>query len=305
MNIHKNARLTPAGRLLAIQRVTAGEPVTAVAASLGVSRQTVYKWLGRQRTTAVVTDRSSRPHRSPNRLPRFRRRQILHRRRQRWSSLRIAQYYALPISTVVTQLRREGLERLTRLEPPRPVVRYERARPGELVHLDVKKLGRIGRVGHRIHGDQTRRARGGGWEFVHVAIDDHTRLAYSEVLADETAPTAAGFLARAVAWYAALGIGVERLLTDNGSCYRALPFAEAALQLGISQRFTRPYRPQTNGKAERFIRTLLAEWAYTRAYGRSRWRTAALPGYLSFYNTERRHTALGGRPPASRLHPTL
>lgn len=301
MNIHKNARLTPAGRLLALARIEAGDTVAAVARAVGVSRQTLYKWRRRHAMHATVTDRSSRPHRSPNSLPRFRRRQILRRRRQRWSSLRIAQYYTLPISTVVTLLRREGLARLARLEPPRRIVRYERDRPGELVHLDIKKLGRIGRVGHRIHGDRQQRTRGLGWEFVHVAIDDHTRLAYSEVLPDETAATAAGFLARAVAWYAALGITVERLLTDNGSCYRALEFAEAALALGISQRFTQPYRPQTNGKAERFIRTLITEWAYERAYGQSRWRTQALAHYLSFYNTERRHSALGGRPPASRL----
>jgi len=302
VNIHKNARLTPAGRLRALARIVAGEPVATVAAALDVSRQTLYKW---RRRPTELEDRSSRPRRSPTQLRRHQRRQILRRRRQRWSSLRIAQYYGLPLSTVGTLLRREGLGRLARLEPPRRIVRYERDRPGELVHLDVKKLGRIGRVGHRIHGDKTTRVRGIGWEYVHVAIDDHSRLAYAEVLTDETGATAAGFLARAVAWYAALGIVVERLLTDNGSCYRSLPFAEQALALGISQRFTRPYRPQTNGKAERFIRTLLGEWAYRRAYGRSHWRTRALRPYLSFYNTERRHSALGGRPPASRLPPSL
>lgn len=298
MNTHKNARLTPYARQSAIRRVAAGVPVAEVARALGVSRQTIYKWL---RRGVDVTTRTSRPHGSPTRLPRFRRRQILKRRRQRWSGVRIAQYYQLPLSTVGRELRRHGLGRLPRVEPPRRIVRYERDRPGELVHLDVKKLGRIGRVGHRIHGDYQRRARGGGWEYVHVAIDDHTRLAYVEVLADETAATAAAFLVRAVAWYAALGIMVERVLTDNGSCYRALPFAEQALTLGIGQRFTRPYRPQTNSKAERFIRTLLTEWAYVRAYGRSHWRTRALAPYLSLYNTERRHTAIGHRPPAARL----
>jgi transposase InsO family protein len=298
VNIHKNARLTPAGRRDVVRRVRAGEPVAAVAVAVRVSRQTIYKWVAR---ASDVQDRSSRPQRSPRRLPRHRRRQIVRGRQKRWSSVRIAQHYTLPLSTVVTILRREGLARLAALDPPRRVVRYERDRPGELVHLDVKKLGRIGRIGHRIHGDRRRRTRRLGWEYLHVAIDDHTRLAYSEVLADETAPTATAFLARAVAWYAALGIAVERILTDNGGCYRALGFAEAALELGISQRFTRPYRPQTNGKAERFIRTLLTEWAYARAYGRSHWRTAALTPYLTFYNTERRHSALGNRPPASRL----
>lgn len=298
MNTHKNARLTPYARREACRRVRRGIRVTQVARDFGVSRQTIYKWLAR---LGEVETRSSRPHRSPTRLKRRYRRQILKRRRQRWSSRRIAQHTGLPLSSVGRELRRLGLGRLPRVDGPRRIVRYERARPGELVHLDVKKLGRIGVVGHRIHGDYTRRARGRGWEFVHVAIDDHTRLAYVEVLPDETAPTAAGFLARAVAWYAALGIAVERVLTDNGSCYRALPFGEQALALGIGQRFTRPYRPQTNGKAERFIRTLLAEWAYDRAYARSGWRTRALPHYLSFYNTERRHSALGDLTPAQKL----
>ena len=202
---------------------------------------------------------------------------------------------------VARELRRLGLGRLPVVDGPRRIVRYERDRPGELVHLDIKKLGRISLVGHRIHGDRRRRTHGRGWEFVHVAIDDHTRIAYVEVLPDETAPTAAAFLARAVAWYAALGITVERILTDNGSCYRALPFGEQALALGIGQRFTRPYRPQTNGKAERFIRTLINEWAYNRAYARSGWRTRALAHYLSFYNTERPHSALGNLTPAARL----
>ena len=180
-------------------------------------------------------------------------------------------------------------------------MRYEAQRPGDLLHLDVKKLGRIGRVGHRIHGDRRRRVRGIGWEFVHVAVDDCTRLAYVEVLADERGATAAAFLTRALAWFAARGARVRRLLTDNGSCYRSgdLRAVVQAHQLGHT--FTRPYRPQTNGKAERFIRTLLAEWAYAQAYRTSGWRTAALPRYLTYYNTLRRHTALGFTTPAERL----
>lgn len=234
-----------------------GEPVASVAAAVRASRQTIYKWVRRDgKRDHEHQDRSSRPHYSPQRLARHRRRQI---------------------------------------------VRYERDRPGELVHRDIKKLGRIGRIGHRIHGDRRRRSRRLAWEHLHVAIDDHTRLAYSGVLADEIAATATAFLGRAVAWYAALGIPVERILTDNGGCYRAQTFAEHALELGISQRFTRPYRPQTNGKAERFIRTLLAEWAYAHASGRTQWRTAALVPYLTFYNTERRHSAVGGNSRASRL----
>jgi transposase InsO family protein len=303
MNIHKLARLTPFGRAVMVQRVAAGVPVSTVAREAGVSRQTVYKWCRRAEADApdALHDRASTPHHSPQRLVRYRRRQIEKRRRQRWSSRRIAQYYQLPISTVVTEIRRLGLNRLSSLEPPRPVVRYERERPGELVHLDIKKLGKIGRVGHRIHGNRRTRVTGIGWEYTHVAIDDHSRLAYSEVLADETAETTAGFVRRAVAWYAAQGIVVERLLTDNGPAYRSLHFATVALELGLSQRFTQPYRPQTNGKAERFIRTLLTEWAYATAYGRSARRTAALPIYLAYYNFERRHTALNDQPPASRL----
>lgn len=298
MNTHKNARLTPYLRREACRRVGAGARVSDVARELSVSRQTIYTWLKRPDDPET---RSSKPHHSPTRLLRRYRRQIAKRRGQRWSSRRIAQYTGLPLSTVGRELRRLGLGRLPSVDGPRRIVRYERDRPGDLVHLDIKKLGRIQRVGHRIHGDRRGKARGQGWEYVHVAIDDHTRLAYAEVLPDETATTALGFLTRAVAWYAALGITVERVLTDNGSCYRGLPFAEGAIVLGISQRFTRPYRPQTNGKAERFIRTLLGEWAYERAYGRSGWRTRALPHYLSFYNTERRHSALGDNTPAARL----
>lgn len=303
MNIHKLARLTPFGREVLVQRVRAGVPVAVVAREAGVSRQTVYKWCRRaeENTPDALQDRASTPHHSPQRLARYRRRQIAKRRRQRWSSRRIAQYYDLPISTVVTEIRRLGLNRLASLEPPRPMVRYERERPGELVHLDIKKLGKIGRVGHRIHGNRRTRVPGIGWEYTHVAIDDHSRLAYVEVLADETAETTAGFLRRAVAWYAAQGIAIERLLTDNGSAYRSHHFAHVALELGISQRFTQAYRPQTNGKAERFIRTLLTEWAYATAYGRSARRTAALPTYLHYYNFHRRHSALNDASPASRL----
>jgi transposase InsO family protein len=257
MNIHKLARLTPFGRAVLVQRVRAGVPVSVVAREARVSRQTVYKWCRRaaEDAAAALQDRASTPHHSPQRLVRFRRRQIEKRRRQRWSSRRIAQYYDLPISTVVTEIRRLGLNRLSRLEPPRPVVRYERERPGEFVHLDIKKLGKIGRVGHRMHGNRRTRVHGIGWEYTHIAIDDHSRLAYGEVLADETAETTAGFLRRAVAWYAAQGITVERLVTDNGGAYRSLHFATVALELGVSQRFTQAYRPQTNGKAERSVRS--------------------------------------------------
>lgn len=303
MNTHKNARLTPAGRLAVVTRVLAGAPVAAVARGSLISARTVWKWLARYRAGGVagLVDRSSRPHRLARRRPRYQHRQILHRRRQRWSSLRIAQHYQVPVSTVVTALRRAQLNRLARLEPPRPVVRYEVPRPGELLHLDVKKLGRIGRVGHRIHGDRTTRVRGIGWEYVHVAVDDCTRLAYAEVQRDEREHTAAQFLARALAWFAAQGIRVVRLLTDNGSCYRSRVLRRLVDTLGLAHTFTQPYRPQTNGKAERFIRTLLSEWAYAQAYRTSGWRTLALRRYLTYYNTQRRHSALGFTTPVQRL----
>ncbi|WP_396222959.1 DDE-type integrase/transposase/recombinase [Gemmatimonas sp.] len=235
MNIHKLARLTPFGRETLVQRVASGVPVSTVAREAGVSRQTVDKWCRRaaEGQPEALQDRASTPHHSPQRLPRYRRRQIEKPRRQRWSSRRIVQYSELPISTVVTEIRRLGLNRLASLEPSRPVVRHERERPGELVHLDIKKLGTIGRVGHRIHGNRRTRVDGIGWEYTHVAIDDHSRMSYAEVLPDETAETTAGFLRRAVAWYAAQGITVERLLTDNGSAYRSHHFARRTAAIPI------------------------------------------------------------------------
>ncbi len=278
MNTHKNARLTPAGRLAVLERVRAGVPVAEVARGACVSARTVWKWWKRLQTDGVagLQDRSSRPQRLARRLPRYRQRQVEKARRKRWSSLRIASHYALPVSTVVTMLQRLKLNRLPSLAPPQPLVRSEHARPGALLHLDIKKLGRVAGVGHRIHGDRTRRARGVGWEYVHVAIDDGSRVGYSEVLDDEPGPTTAGFLARAIAWYASHGVRIRGLLTDNGGCYRSHDLATVVMQHRLTHRFTRPYRPQTNGKAERFIRTLLHEWAYAQAYRASRWRTAAL-----------------------------
>ena len=303
MNIHQNARLTPGGRSLAAHRVLQGECATDVAVGCGVSVRTIWKWVARIRdepSATATNDRSSRPHRIARQLPRHQRRQIVRARGKGWSSLRIAQHYRLPVSTVGTILRRLGLNHLPRLAPVRPVVRYERRRPGTLVHVDVKKLGKIDGVGHRIHGDR-RRGRGRGWEFVHVAIDDCTRLGYVEVLGAEDAPTTIGFLERATAWFAALGIRVRRLLSDNGGNYRSHAVAVCCRALRIRHHFTRPYRPQTNGKAERFIRTLLTEWAYAQPYAASPYRTRALAPYLQFYNTERRHTALKFCTPLQRL----
>jgi transposase InsO family protein len=304
VNTHKNARLTYQRRgELARRALRLTANISELGREFGVSRKTVLKW--RQRFLDAgergLCDRSSKPVRCPQRLARHRRRQIARRRRERWSSVRIAQYYQLPLSTVVTEQRRIGLARLTSLEPPRPVVRYERRRPGTLVHLDIKKLGKIARVGHRIHGDRRRRTRGIGWEYVHVAIDDCTRYAYAEVLAGEDGPTTAAFVTRALAHFATRGIRVRRILTDNGGCYLGRHVQTVLRAARIKHKRTRPYRPQTNGKAERFIRTLLHEWAYAQAYRASIYRTAALPRYLHFYNTERRHTALNFITPADRL----
>lgn len=308
MNTHKNARLTFSRRVELVTRLGAvRSSETQLAREFGVSRRTVRKWWHRYQTEGRegLRDRTSRPRRSPRRLRRYQLRQIERRRRERWSSLRIAQYYQLPVSTVVTIQRRLGLNRLDRLEPPRPILRYEHPEPGGLLHLDAKKLGRIGQVGHRIHGDRRRGTPGIGWEYAHVAIDDCTRLAYAEVLPREDRETATAFLSRALAWFAARGVRVRALLTDNGNGYVSHRFRDLVLARGLRHVRTRPRRPQTNGKAERFIRTLTVEWAYAQAYGSSARRAAALPRYLHYYNTERRHTALGFNTPAQRLAAAL
>ena len=283
-----------------VQRVVAGEPLARVAQQLDLSTTTVRRWWRRFEAEgqAGLEDRSSRPHRA---LPRHRRRQIQRLRRQRWSSLRIAEALHLPLATVVQVQRRLGLGRLAVLDPKPPVRRYERRVPGALIHLDVKKLGRIGRVGHRIHGNRRVRTRGIGWEYLHVAIDDATRLAYAALLPDETAVSTAAFLAQAAAWFRRQGVVGRAILTDNGGGYRSHRFQHLRRQLGLRHHWTRPYRPQTNGKAERFIRTCLARWAYVAAYRSSLERAAALPEWLRYYNRERPHTALGFKTPAQRL----
>jgi transposase InsO family protein len=286
-----------------MRRLEAGDPVAVVAAERDLSTTTVYRWWRRYRAEGVagLENRSSRPHHSPHALPRWRRRQIVRLRRRRWSSVEIARHLRLALSTVVHVQRRLGLARLGPAVPRPPVVRYERRVPGALIHLDIKKLGRIGRVGHRIHGDRRRRVRGIGWEYLHVAIDDATRLAYAALFPDETAVSTAAFLAQAMAWFREQGIAPRALLTDNGGGYRSHRFQGLRRQLRLRHHWTRPYRPQTNGKAERFIRTTLAGWAYRAAYGSSLRRAAALPEWLRYYNTERPHTALGFRTPAQRL----
>ena len=302
MNIHKNARTTPWSRAQMVARVGA-EGAAAVAAAVGVSERTVRKWVARHAAAAEagLRDRSSRPRRSPTATPPLLVSWVEVLRRQRWPGADIARALHVSETTVARVLRRRGLARLHQLEPPPPVHRYEWARPGDLVHVDIKKLGRIGRIGHRIHGNPRTRVRGIGWEFVHVAIDDATRLAYVEVLGDERGATSAAFVWRALAWFRRHGIRVRRLLSDNGTGYRSLRFARLCRSAGLRHLRTRPYTPRTNGKAERFIQTLLREWAYRRAYPSSRQRTEALPAWLYYYNWERRHGALRGRPPISRL----
>ena len=308
MNIHKNARLTLVRRVELGRRASHPRArISALAREFGVSRQTVYKWRDRWRLTdvAALTDRSSRPQYCPHRLKRRYRRQIARRRAQRWSSCRTASDLHLPIATVVREHRRLGLAALPRLEPPRPVVRHEWPRAGDLLHLDVKKLGKIGVVGHRIHGDRRRRTRRLGWEYVHVAIDDASRVAYAEVLPDERSETTVAFLARTLAYYRRLGVRVRRLLTDNGANYRSHLFRLAVLHHQLHHRRTRPYTPQTNGKAERFIRTMLYLWAYAQAYRTSAWRTRALPRFLTYYNSMRGHYGIRGLTPSARLAQVL
>lgn len=307
MNIHKNARLTVAGRRAVVAAVLAGHRAIGVAHEVRCSVRTVWKWVARFRVggAEALGDRSSRPHRLGTRLPRYRHRQILRGRQRRWSSTRIAQETGVALSTVIHLLRRHGLQRLPRLEPPRAIRRYEMAAPGELLHVDTKTLGRIGRVGHRIHGDRRTRVRGIGWEAVHVAIDAYSRVMYAEVLPDERPTTTAAFLARAIAWYAALGVRVQAVLTDNGNPYRSRRVAQLFASERIEHKRTRPYTPRTNGKVERVIQTLLREWAYVRPYPSSHRRTEWLARYLRTYNEERGHSALNYLPPMLHLAAAL
>jgi transposase InsO family protein len=313
MRLHANAALGPKGRELMVRRVVErGWSVTEAAEAAGVSDQTCRKWRERfvAEGAAGLIDRPSVAHSIPSRTPEDRVQAIAALRRLRFSGAQIAELLVMPETTVSGILRRIGLGRLGRLGEE-PAVRYERGRAGELVHVDVKKLGRIqGGAGHRMTGKRRYNptTRHGGlqrrlvrWEYVHIAIDDATRLAYAEVLADETAATAVAFLRRARAFFASYGIEVERVLTDNGSADRSAVHALACRMLGIRHLRTRPRRPQTNGKAERFIRTMLGEWAYGATYGSSAERTRALDGWLFRYNHHRKHSALGRKPPAARL----
>ena len=305
MDLHANAPFGPKGRLTMVRRVTEqGWSLTEAAEAAGVSERTVSKWVGRYRAEGEpgLWDRSSAPHRVPGRTPEDRVAAIAALRRVRMTGPEIAECLGMALSTVSAVLARIGLGKLSRLEPLEPIRRYEKQRPGELVHIDVKKLVRIEKgAGHRVTGKRTSQAKGAGWERVHVCVDDATRLPYVEVLADEKARTAIGFLKRAIDFYAAHGIEVERVMTDNGPAYLSIAHALACRALGIRHIRTRPYRPQTNGKAERFIRTMLGGWAYGAIYRDSAQRTAVLSGWLEFYNWRRPHGSLSHRPPGVRL----
>lgn len=308
MRLHGNARTCPRSRRLLVERVEHGWSVAAAAAAAGVSERTAWKWVARFRDEgeAGLVDRSSAPRRVPHRTPGERVAAIVALRRLRLTGAEIAEALAMPSSTVSLVLKRSGLGRLSRLVPPEPLRRYERERPGELVHVDVKKLGRIARPGHRVFGRTSesgwqRRCFSRGWEFLHVCVDDASRLAYVELLDDERGATVAGFLERAVAWYELRGITVQAVLTDNGAGYRSTIHSLTCRRLRLRHLTTRPYRPQTNGKAERFIQTALREWAYTRLYASSDERANALRHWLIHYNFHRRHGSLRHQAPAARL----
>ena len=314
MKLHANAPLGPKGRGIMVRRVLEeGVALTEAAEAAGVSARTARKWVGRYRAAgeAGLLDRSSAPRHVHNATTPERVEAIAALRRLRMTGPEIAETLEMATSTVSAVLKRIGLGKLSRLGAEEPVRRYERSRPGELIHIDVKKLGRISikGAGHRVTGNRASQFKQGGgkgkgvtgWERVHVCVDDATRLAYAEVLPDEKTKTVLGFLRRAVAFYGSHGISVEGLMTDNGPAYRSTAHSLACRAMGIKHIRTRPYRPQTNGKAERFIRTMLREWTYAAVYGSSPERAAALSGWLERYNYRRRHGALGHRPPIQRL----
>ncbi len=306
MNIHKNAPLTPKGREAMVRSVVEGGLSKADAAfQFNTTPKTVAKWVKRFRAEGVagLCDRSSRPPSSPSQTPPAKCTAVEALRRQRHTGKQIAAEVEVSPATVSRILRRLGLNRIRDLEPAEPERRYEREKPGEIIHLDIKKLGRFERIGHRITGDRTGQSnsRGVGWEFVHVCIDDHSRVAFSEIKPDETADSAVPFLKAAVAYYESLGVTVTRVMTDNGSCYKSFAFRDACRDLGIKHIRTKPYTPKTNGKAERFIQTALREWAYAQAYPTSDRRAEELPIWLHRYNWHRPHGGINSQTPISRL----
>ena len=306
MDIHKNARLTPHSRADLVRRVLEEKQTPkAVATAFGVCPKTVRKWVARYQAEGSkgLQDRSSRPHKLHQPTPEAIVKRIEELRRQRWTGQQIASALGVSPATVSRVLRRLGLNKLKALEPAEPVRRYEREHPGELIHIDIKKLGRFNKPGHRITGKRKGHSSTGrvGWEFVHVSIDDNSRVAFTQILPDEKKESAVAFLEAAVAYYAGLGIKVERVMTDNGACYKSGAFAKACRKLGLKHIRTKPYTPKTNGKAERFIQTALREWAYGIAYQTSRERAAALPLWQHRYNWHRPHGSLKAQTPISRL----
>lgn len=309
MNVHSRAKTTPVSRALLVIRIESeGWSRRQAAEAFGLSVRRVAAWLKRYREEQLpgLNDRSSRPQRSPSRTPERVRQRILELRQGRLTGQQIAARTGVPRTTVSRILRQNGVGRLRALLPPEPIRRYEHPNPGDLLHIDIKKLGRIvGGIGHRITGDRRRKKRRAGWEHVYVCVDDHSRLSYVESLRAEDKENAAAFLERALLWFQAHGVYPKRLLTDNGKVFRSLPWRAVCLRFSIRQSFTQPYRPRTNGKAERFIQTMLREWAYQRPYSCSAQRRRALPRWLHHYNLHRSHSALGNRPPASRVNNLL
>ena len=305
MNIHQNARLTPLGRERLVRQIESGQTPEAAARAAGVCPRTARKWLDRFRAEGLagLQDRSSRPHRVRQPTPAETVAAIEAKRRQRFTGQQIARDLAVSPATVSRVLRRLGLNRIASLEPADPVRRYERETPGELIHIDIKKLGRFERTGHRITGDRTGQSnsRGVGWEYLHLAIDDHSRLAYSEIFPDEKRGSCLRFLFNALRFFRRHGIGVERVMTDNGSAFKSKRYAKALRRLAIAHKRTRPSTPKTNGKAERFVQTSLREWAYAKAYETSEQRRRELPAFLFRYNWQRPHMSLNRKPPISRL----
>jgi len=307
MNVHKNARLTPKGReLMARAVVDHGETVTAVARRLKTSPPTVRKWISRFRKKGAggMEDRSSRPHSLPSQTSTATCAEVDRLRRDdRMTMDQIAMHVGLSRATVSRILKRSGLSLLSCLEPKPERKRYERDTPGEIIHIDIKKLGRFSRPGHRVTGDRHGQSntRGVGWEYVHVAIDDHSRIAYSDIFPNEKKESAVAHLKATVAFYKRLGVKVDRVMTDNGSCYRSKLFRKVCQDLGVKHIRTRPYTPQTNGKAERFVQTTIREWAYANEYQTSEQRKANLPAWLHRYNWHRPHASLGKKAPITKL----
>jgi transposase InsO family protein len=303
MDYHHHARLTVIRREELAKGVLEGRlSLCEAAAEYRLSRQTAAKWVRRYREQGVagLSDRSSRPHRSPRGTSKEKIVEIEQLRRQRWTGVRIAHHLGLSHATISRILRRLRLNRIRHLEPQPPANRYEHPRPGDLLHLDIKRLVRIQRPSHRVTGNRRDGVKGIGAEFLHIAIDDHSRLAFTAMYPDQTERSSTHFLAAAVAWYEGLGIGIRRLLTDNGPCYKANRFARLCSQLGLKHRRTRPYTPRTNGKAERFIKTAINEWAYASTFQNSTERTASLPAWTHQYNWHRPHASLNQQPPISR-----